>query len=132
MDNAYKEILQAKLFISVNQIFDWGFLYRNYRGEPDSLSFPPTLQEMRSMSWQGLVAGAKGILFYSLWEFVEMNKTNVEERWEDVIKFTDEIWKYKDVILSIDKVNKIEYTNNYNVSFRQWKYNKINYIVIVN
>ena len=55
-----------------------------------------------------------------------------EDRWKEVIEFTDEIWKYKDVILSIDKVNKIEYTKNYNVSFKQWKYNKINYIVIVN
>jgi hypothetical protein len=118
MGDAYKEILQAKLFISVNQIFDITFLYWNYRGQPDWISSPPTLQEMRSMSWQGLVAGAKGLLFYSLWEFVEMNKTNVEERWEVVIKFTDEIWKYKDVILSIDKVNKVEYTKNYNVSFR--------------
>ena len=106
-DDAYKEILEAKLFISVIQIFDWAFLYRNYRERPDYISSPPTLQEMKSMSWQGLVAGAKGLLFYSLWEFIEMNKTNVEERWKDVIEFTDEIWKYKDVILSIDKVNKV-------------------------
>ena len=29
-------------------------------------------------------------------------------------------------------MDKIEYVNNYNVTFRQWKYNDINYIVIVN
>ena len=132
-DDAYKEILGTKLFISVIQIFDWAFLYRTNRGQPDfNLSFPPTLQEMKSMSWQGLVAGGKGILFYSLWEFVEQNKTTIVERWKEVIELTDEIWKYKDVILSIDKVNKIEYTNNYNVTFKQLKYNKTNYIVIVN
>ena len=84
------------------------------------------------MSWQALVAGGKGLLFYSLWEFTEQNKTTIVERWKEVIEFTDEIWKYKDVILSIDKVNKIEYNKNYNVSFKQWKYNNINYIVIVN
>ena len=56
----------------------------------------------------------------------------VEDRWKDIIEFTDEIWKYKDVILSIDKVNKIEYIQNNNVSFRQWKYNNSNYIAIVN
>ena len=131
-DMTYKEVLKAKLYISVIQIFDWAFLKRNYGGEPDYKSCPPTLQEMKSMSWQGLVAGAKGLLFYSLWEFIEQDKSNVEERWKDVIKFTDEIWKYKDVILSIDKVDKIEYITNYNVSFRQWKYNKTNYIAIVN
>ena len=130
-DITYKEVLKAKLYISAIQIFDWGFLQK-YGGQPDYKSCPPTLQEMKSMSWQGLVAGAKGILFYSLWEFIEQDKSNVEERWKDVIKFTDEIWKYKDVILSIDKVDKIEYINNYNVSFRQWKYNKTNYIAIVN
>ena len=125
-EDAYKEILEAKLFISIIQTFDWAFLNRTL------ISSPPTLQEMRSMSWQGLVAGAKGLLYYCLWEFVQQNRTTVVERWKDVIKFTDEIWEYKDVILSIDKVNKIEYTKNYNVSFKQWKYNKTNYIVIVN
>ena len=47
-------------------------------------------------------------------------------------KISNEIWKYKDAILSLDKVDKIEYTPNYNVSFRQWKYNKTNYMAIVN
>ena len=47
-------------------------------------------------------------------------------------ELSEKIWKYKDVILSIDEVNKIEYTKNLNVSFRQWKYKKINYIVVVN
>ena len=71
MDEAYKEILKAKLFISVIQIFDWAFLYRNYKEQPDYKSNRPTLQEMRSMSWQAIVAGVKGLMYYSLWEFVE-------------------------------------------------------------
>ena len=62
-----------------------------------------------------------------------MNKyTPFEKRWKEFIELTDEIWKYKDLILSIDKIDKIEYTYNYNVTFRQWKYNKTNYIVILN
>ena len=31
-------------------------------------------------------------------------------------------WKYKDIILSIDKVNKIETVKNPNVKFKHWKY----------
>ena len=31
-------------------------------------------------------------------------------------------WKYKDIILSFDKVNKIETVKNPNVKFKQWKY----------
>ena len=45
MDETYKEILQAKLFISTIQIFDWAFLYRNYRGQPDFISSPPTIKK---------------------------------------------------------------------------------------
>ena len=132
-DDAYKETLKSKPYIPVIQIFDWAHSFWNKRQSPDFKSCPPTLQEMRSMSWQGLVAGGKGLLFFSLWQVIEMDEiTPFEKRWNDVIEFTDEIWKYKDVILSIDEVNKIEYENNYNVEFKQWKYNKTNYIVIVN
>ena len=102
--DAYKELLEAKPFIPVVQIFDWAAVFWR-RQRPDFQPRPPTLQEMRSMSWQALVAGAKGLLFYSLYDIIYMDKYNpVEERWKDVIEFTDEIWKY----------------------------NKINYIVIVN
>ena len=85
------------------------------------------------MSWQALVAGGKGIIFYSLFDVIRMDEISpFEDRWKEVIEFTDEIWKYKDVILSIDETNKIEYSKNYNIKFKQWKYNNSNYIVIIN
>ena len=88
---------------------------------------------MRNIAWQSLVIGGKGLLFYSIYEIIQMDEISpIEQRWGDVIEFTDEIWKFKDVILSIDKVNKIEYTINYNITFKQWKCNKTNYIAIVN
>ena len=52
--------MKAKPMWAVIQTFDWAY-------EKTSLKpLPPTLQEMRSMSWQGLVAGAKGLLFIHL------------------------------------------------------------------
>ena len=115
--------------IPVVQIFDWSI----YNNTSTGKSVVPTLQEMRSMSWQQLVLGAKGLMFYSLFEIIQMNETTpIKERWKDIIVLTDEIWKYKDVFLSVDKVNKIEYVQNNNVTFGQWKYNNINYIAIVN
>ena len=54
------------------------------------------------------------------------------DRWKDIVEFTDQLWKYKDVILSIDKVNRIEYVQNYNVTFGLRKYNNINYIFVNN
>ena len=119
----------GKPMIPVVQIFDWSI----YNNTSTGKSVVPTLQEMRSMSWQQLVLGAKGLMFYSLLEIIQMNETTpIKERWKDIITLTDEIWKYKDVFLSVDKVNKIEYVQNYNVTFGQWKHNNINYIAIVN
>jgi hypothetical protein len=38
--------------------------------------------------------------------------------WKDVIEFTDEIWKYKDLFLSIEEVEKIEYIKNEHVALK--------------
>jgi len=127
-------MLKTKPFWPVVQIFDWYW----YRGDiPEYKPCPPTLQEMRSMSWQAFVAGGKGMIFYSLYDLFRMNSTKnntepFEERFRDVIEFTDQIWKYKDVILSVEKINEIEYKKNDNIVFKQWKYNDSNYVVIVN
>ena len=119
--------MEGKLILPVIQIFDWA----SYFG--DNKSCPPTFQEIRSMSWQGFVAGGKGIIYYSLFDLYKTEHISpFEDRWKDVIKVTDEIWKYKDIILSIDKVNKIETFKNPNVKFKQWKYKSDNYIVVVN
>ena len=132
-NETYNEILKSKPMWPVVQIFDW-FRYRDYLGWE---TYPPTLQEMRSMSWQGFVAGGKGMIFFSLFDLFIMNNTinhtqPFEERFRDVIEFTDQIWKYKDIILSVEKINEIKYKNNNNIVFKQWKYNDYNYIVIVN
>ena len=82
--------------IPVLQIFDLSIYNGTASGKPE----PPTLQEMRSMSWQELVLGAKGLMFYFIYEIIEMDKiTPIKDRWKDINEFTDEIWKYKDVIL---------------------------------
>ena len=132
-NETYNEILKSKPMWPVVQIFDW-FRYRDYLGWE---TYPPTLQEMRSMSWQGFVAGGKGMIFFSLFDLFIMNNTinhtqPFEERFRDVIEFTDQIWKYKDIILSVEKINEIKYKNNNNIVFKQWKYNDYNYLVIVN
>ena len=125
---AYDGLLKSKPMWPVPQIFDWSAITK--------LGFdtrPPTLQEMKCMTWQALVAGAKGLIFYSIIEIIGMNKTTpFESRWKDVIELTDHIWKYKDMILSIEKVHQIEYKENHNIAFKQWKYNGYNYIVITN
>ena len=126
-----KEILNGKFMLPVIQIFDRAYYYWNRNIEFNST--PPTLQEMKCMSWQGLAAGGKGLLFYSYFDLVRMNHiSSFKDRWKDVIEFTNQIWEYKDIILSVEEVDEIKYMNNTNVIFKQWKYNNINYIVVVN
>ena len=124
----YNDVLKSKPMWPVGQIYDLiGILSKG------NITRPPTLQEMKTMSWQAFVAGAKGLFFYSTIELYALNKvTPFETRWKEIIELTDQIWEYKDIILSIEKVHKIEYDENKNVAFRQWKYNGYYYIVIVN
>ena len=52
--SAYNSILKSKPLWPAIQIFDWYF----YRKDIYQVH-PPTLQEMKSMSWQGFVAEQK-------------------------------------------------------------------------
>ena len=118
---------------SVAQLMDWASMYWGKYNKPDFISTPPSIQEMKSMSWQAFIAGAKGIFYYSLGMLYGMDHvTPCEERWKGFTVVSDEIWKYKDMILSIEETNCLEYIENPNVTFRQWKYNDSNYIVIAN
>ena len=127
-NDTYNQLLKSKPMWPVPQIFDWTAVTKH-----GAKTRPPTLQEMKCMSWQAFIAGARGIIFYSILEIIGMNKTTpFESRWKDVIELTDQIWEYKDMILSIEKVDRIEYKENNNIAFKQWKYNGYNYIVIAN
>ena len=127
-NKGYNGLLKSKQMWAVPQLFDWTAV-----AKAGVKTRPPTLQEMKCMTWQALVSVAKGLFFYSIMEVYQMDKTTpFETRWKDVIELTDQIWEYKDMILSIEKVHQIEYTENNNVAFRQWKYNGYNYIVVTN
>ena len=114
-NNAYNDLLKSKPMWPVPQIFDWTSAISH-----GAKTRPPTLQEMKCMAWQAFAAGAKGMILYSIMEIYQMNSTTpFESRWKDVIEFTDQIWEYKDMILSIEKVDKIEYEQNSNIPFKQ-------------
>jgi len=131
MTETYDKILEGKLMLAVIQIFDWAIYY--WPSGQNFNSTPPTLQEMRCMNWQGFAAGEKGMIFYSLFDLFRMeNVSSFVDRWKDVIEIAEQIWKYKDIILSVEDINKIVYDNNPNVTFKQWKYNDYNYIVVIN
>ena len=128
----YNISMKAKPMWAVTQIFDWGAYRRKKYGTSNTLQ-PPSVQEMKSMAWQGFASGARGLLLYAFHSMYSVNNiTPFEPRWNDVIEFTDEIWKYKDLFLSIETVDKIEYIKNEHVAFKQWKVNNSNYIAAIN
>ncbi|MBR2838803.1 MAG: hypothetical protein IKE55_08475 [Kiritimatiellae bacterium] len=85
----------------VPQAFDWG----GYR--PDSPGSPPnrmpTVDEMRSMSWQCVASGANGLVYYS---FTAIQKEShglpFARAWADVCRVGEEVRRYIPVLLSVE------------------------------
>ena len=76
----------------VPQIMDWA-VYTPGR-EPK----PPTLDEMRNQSYQALINGAKGLLYYAYQDLFQekyprgpLNQAAFDRRWPDVVAMTQEL-----------------------------------------
>jgi hypothetical protein len=82
----------------VPQVFNWGTY------NTDTKSRPPTLPEMRSMAWQCIVEGAKGLIFYSWFDIRKDTVVPFAEQWPLVKKMAGEIKDLEPVILSMDCV----------------------------
>lgn len=100
----YSRITVANVFGSravwqVPQAFDWG----TYNKTLKNPRFP-TREEMRSMSWQCIAAGANGIVFYSFASMHKMrpdDKTSTfEGRWADLTAVAEEIRREFPTLLS--------------------------------
>ncbi len=105
----------ARAVWQVPQIFDWGSYYqgvnkKDYRA--------PTLDEMRSMSWQCIAEGANGLIYYSFFDLERMDKTEAdggrayiaepfEERWADVKTMAQEIADQNSILTSAGKTLEI-------------------------
>jgi len=61
----------------------------------------PTYLEMRSMTWQGLVGGADGIVFYSLDQMLIRSRVpQFDEAWGTVCRIAQEVKEYEAFLLS--------------------------------
>ncbi len=84
----------------VPQVFDWG-CYRTRESEKAGLR-PPTLPEMRSMAWQCIAEGAKGLIFYSFFDLRRDTTVPFDEQWSKVKEMAAEIKAMAPVILSTE------------------------------
>lgn len=76
----------------IPQIMDWG-VYREKLAP-----HPPSYNEMKNQAYQALIAGSKGLIFYSYYDlyysgYPRKNKSDkvFYSRWNDVVKMTREI-----------------------------------------
>jgi len=114
----------------VPQVFDWG-AYR--KGAEREQSRAPTLDEMRTMAWHCIAAGANGLVFYSYFDLYKMNERDpFEKRWSDVCLMGEEIKRYIPVMLSVDPLPSLSWVKGDQIEGRAWSYKGSTYVLIVN
>ena len=92
----------------IPQAFDWSHYVKNtYAGQGKDWKKPknmrmPTREEMSSMTWQAIAAGANGIVYYYFEDAYRRGATKEEEaqRWTDVCAVAREVKEKESVILA--------------------------------
>ncbi|ELP89754.1 hypothetical protein EIN_424360 [Entamoeba invadens IP1] len=122
-------VVNGKSMWNIPQIFDW----TRYNGG----TYPvPTEQQMRQMTYQFIVGGAMGIIYYDFTDLHKMDyKTPFETQWNSVKRIAKELKEeYSDIIYSEEKPSGVfgfENDGN-NVGMRVWRYKHVEYALIVN
>ena len=90
----------------VPQSFDWGVFRDDKPGAPPNRM--PTVEEMRSMSWQFIAAGANGLIFYGF-STIQASKRkdgtpfSFDRAWADTCVVAEEVKRYIPVLLSVEE-----------------------------
>lgn len=106
-------------WISNVQSFTWG----------GSGSRMPTKREVRNMTYQTLILGAHGVLYYTYYDSgTDLN--DHPDLWNDMSLVAGEVAVLKDVLLLGDR--SILSTGNFQVFAAQWIYNGYVYVVVAN
>ena len=90
----------------VPQAFDWGGYRPEWPGSPENRM--PTVEEMRSMSWQCIASGANGLVYYS---YTAIQKQThgfpFAKAWADICKVGEEVRRYIPVLLSVEPAPEV-------------------------
>lgn len=84
----------------VPQVFNWA-CYRKTEEEKQGLR-PPTLEEMRSMTWQCIAEGAHGLVYYSWFDIKRDTVVPFEQQWSYVKQVASEVKELVPVLLSVE------------------------------
>ena len=111
----------------VPQAHDWS-VYKK-----DAAPHPPTLEDERTMTYQCLAAGAKGLIFYS-WFDLQRDPKGFEPRWQDLCIVADEVNNLMPWLLSCDTPPELKLATSSlkEVFARAWQYDGKTLVVAAN
>lgn len=124
--------IAAKGVWQVLQLHDLSFV-RNAK----TTDRPPTLDEMRNMSYQAVINGSKGLMFYAyhwLWATDEKRQRDedaFQKRWPDIERLIQEIKPLTEVILKDQKV-ALQILSPSTAQYQAWQDNDTMYLMVVN
>jgi hypothetical protein len=110
----------------VPQVHNWGI----YRGYEDSR--PPTLEEVRSMTWQCICEGADGLVYYSWMDLRRDETTPFEERWPEVKAVVEEVAEQIPVLLSVEPAPELAVDAPETVHWTVRTHNGTDWLFLVN
>ncbi len=114
----------------VVQIFDWKN-FKQYRPDHDRVGRFPTEQEIRFMSYDGILNGATGLFYYTFNHLGKPLPQSAPEYWKRVTAVTKELAKFKKVIEDgIITENPI--VISLPLKMKTWYYKKHLYSVLLN
>jgi hypothetical protein len=114
----------------VPQVFNWA----GYKKGADRDGYrAPVLDEMRTMAWQCIAAGANGLIFYSYFDLFKMEESEpFEKRWQEVCAMGEEIRRFIPVMLSVEPLPAMSWIKGDQIEGRAWSYKGETYVLIVN
>lgn len=117
----------------VPQMMDWG----NYK--KNMAHHPPTQLEMQNQVYQGLIAGVKGIIFYSYYDLFydsyprkNKNLQYFDSRWGEVVSMMKNVSSVIPIVLHGHEIYKGRFKVDDNVKYKFYKYNGSKYLLVAN
>ena len=114
----------------VVQIFDWKN-FKQYRPDNDRIGRFPTEDEIRFMSYHGILNGATGLFYFLFNHLGKPLPQSAPEYWERVRNVTKELAQFKEVIengTSTDNPIRVEIP----LMMQTWQYKGYLYTVVLN
>jgi hypothetical protein len=102
---------------------------------------PPSFQEMKNMSHQAIIGGAKGLMFFAyhwLWYGFDeqnnkiMSSDNFHKRWDDISKLVESVNEIIPLIIENEVVDISTELNNLSVVYKCWRGENENYLILAN